>query len=109
MAHVIRLPVDRTAKAARSTASSAITAASTVGWLASWDVDEWGRDATLVDAAARLAHLRWATTIGGYQRIPKRGGAIVVVNSRRFALTPWFVAIALGHQVDRPVRFVGRS
>ncbi len=31
-----------------------------------------------------------------------------MVNSRRFALTPWFVALTLSERTGRPVRFVGR-
>lgn len=108
MDQVIRMPVDRTDRAAQSTASRAVAAAGSMGWLASWDVDEWGRDATLAGAATRLTHLRWPTTIGGHELLPKRGGAIVVINSRRFALTPWFVALNLSREVGRPVRFVGR-
>jgi len=108
MAQVIQMPVDRTDRAARTTAARAVAAAGSTGWLASWDVDDWGRDATLATAAARLAHLRWSTTIGGQELLPDRGAAIIVINSRRFALTPWFVALNLSHEVDRPVRFVGR-
>lgn len=108
MAQVIRLPVDRTVRAARSTASSAVAAAGSLRWLATWDVDDWGRDGTLASAANRLTRIRWATTIGGAELLPKVGGAVVVINSRRFALTPWFVALNLSHEVDRPVRFVGR-
>jgi hypothetical protein len=108
MADVIPLPVRRTASAARSVATSAVTAAESVGRLASWDIDDWGRDDRFARFAARVGRLRWDVTIGGDERLPKRGAALVVVNSRRFALTPWVVALALAERTGRPVRFVGR-
>lgn len=70
-------------------------------------VDEWGRDSRLVDALAPVAHLRWDITVGGEQHLP-HGGALIIVNTRRFALTPISTALALSHAVGRPVRFVGR-
>lgn len=72
-------------------------------------VDNWGRDAELVRRLAGLAQLRWSVTVGGDQRLPRRKGALVVVNARRFALTPVLAALAISDAVDRPVRFVGRS
>jgi hypothetical protein len=33
---------------------------------------------------------------------------MIVVNARRFALAPVFAALAIGAEIDRPVRFVGR-
>jgi hypothetical protein len=107
MGDVIRMPVERSDVTARATANASVDAGS-LGILARWDVDDWGRDAIMARLAARLTHLRWTTTIGGHDRLPKHGGAIVVINSRRFALTPWFVAISLSDEVGRPVRFVGR-
>jgi hypothetical protein len=70
-------------------------------------VDQWGRDARLIEALAPFAHLRWDVSVGGQQHLP-RGGALVIVNTRRFALTPLAVALALTEELDRPVRFVGR-
>jgi hypothetical protein len=70
-------------------------------------VDQWGRDARLIEALSPLAHLRWDVSVGGEQHLP-RGGALIVVNTRRFALTPISTALALGEALDRPVRFVGR-
>lgn len=107
MAQVIRLPIQRTASVARSRAVGAVTSRS-LGWLTGWDIDDWGRDDTLAGVAARLGHLRWDATIGGAEALPKRGPALIVVNSRRFALAPWFVALALSQRTGRPVRFVGR-
>jgi len=106
MGQVIRMPVDRSDTAPRVTAAKADVAP--MGPLARWDVDDWGRDESMARIAARLNHLRWSTTIGGHERLPKRGGAVVVINSRRFALTPWFVALSLSDEIERPVRFVGR-
>jgi len=44
--------------------------------------------------AARLGHLRWDATVGGAEALPKRGPALIVMNSRRFALAPWVVSLA---------------
>lgn len=106
MGQVIRMPVDRSDAAPRVTAAKA--EAAPMGPLARWDVDDWGRDQSMARIAARFSHVRWTTTIGGHDRLPKRGGAVVVINSRRFALTPWFVALSLSDEIERPVRFVGR-
>ena len=106
MGQVIRMPVDRSDTAPRVTAAKADV--TPMGPLARWDVDDWGRDESMARIAARFSHVRWSTTIGGHDRLPKRGGAVVVINSRRFALTPWFVALSLSDEIERPVRFVGR-
>lgn len=71
-------------------------------------VDDWGRDPGLVRAMIRAARLRWDVTTGGDQRLPRRKGALIVVNARARALAPIFSAFALSEAVDRPVRFVGR-
>ena len=71
-------------------------------------VDDWGRDAGLVRTVIGLAHLRWDVTVGGDQRLPRRKGALIVVNARALALAPIYAALALSETVDRPVRFVGR-
>jgi hypothetical protein len=73
-----------------------------------WDVDDWGRDSEFVALTVRLGRLRWSLTIDGERRLPSRRGALVVVNARRYALTPVFTALALGEATGRPVRFVGR-
>lgn len=108
MSRVIPMPIDRADRAARVKAQREIAAADPPTGLAGWDVDEWGRDATIVGAASWLTHLRWPTTVGGLERLPARGAAVVVINSRRFGLTPWFVALLLSRETGRPVRFVGR-
>ncbi len=71
-------------------------------------IDDWGRDPGLVRATMHLARVRWDVAVGGDQHLPRRKGALVVVNTRRFALAPIFSALALSEAVDRPVRFVGR-
>jgi hypothetical protein len=71
-------------------------------------VDDWGRDPGLVNTMMHLARARWDVAVGGDQYLPRRKGALVVVNARRFALSPIFAAFALSEAVDRPVRFVGR-
>ncbi|MET0910713.1 MAG: hypothetical protein ABWZ99_14695 [Ilumatobacteraceae bacterium] len=72
-------------------------------------VDDWGRDAALVRNIIGLAQLRWHVSVGGDQHLPRRKGALIVVNARRYALAPIFAALAISEAVDRPVRFVGRS
>ncbi len=73
-----------------------------------WDVDDWGRDAKLVGLTVRLGRLRWSLTLDGERRLPARRGALIVVNARRYALSPMFTALALGEATGRVVRFVGR-
>lgn len=105
LADVITMP-------ARNAGSQAATVATgTVRQLRNWttnEVDDWGRDNAFVDRAWTLGHLRWATSVGGTEHVPKRAGALIVVNARRFALAPVFAALAIGAAVNRPVRFVGR-
>ncbi len=72
-------------------------------------VDDWGRDAGLVRNIIGLGRIRWNVTVGGDQHLPRRKGALIVINARRFALAPIFTALAVSEAVDRPVRFVGRS
>jgi hypothetical protein len=86
-----------------------ISRAASGRWLATWDIDDWGRDETLVRAAERLSRLRWATVNGGLELLPMSGPAVIVVNTRRFRLTQWWVALTLSAATGRAVRFVGRS
>ena len=105
IADVVALP----ARTAQSQASSAVNRAASGLW--SWtapDVDDWGRDNAFADRVWAVSRLRWSVYVGGSEHIPKRRGALVVVNARRFALAPVFAALAIGGAVDRPVRFVGR-
>jgi hypothetical protein len=71
-------------------------------------VDEWGRDAQLIDLLTPLAKLRWDVSVGGTHHLPRRGGALLVTNSRRWSLSAIYAAWALSRAVGRPVRFGGR-
>lgn len=104
VADVVNFPVRTAAPAARAV-SSGVRAAT--AWTAN-DVDDWGRDNGFVNRIWTLSQLRWNTSVGGADHVPRRAGALVVVNARRFALAPIFAALAIGAAVDRPVRFVGR-
>lgn len=105
IADVITLPA-RTVGS--QTASLAAGAASQVRVWTANEVDDWGRDNGFVDRCWSLSQLRWEICVGGAEHVPKRAGALIVVNARRFALAPIFAALAIGGAVDRPVRFVGR-
>lgn len=72
------------------------------------DVDDWGRDRGFVHRFWSLATLRWSVAVGGTEHLPKRHGALVIVNARRFALAPLFASLALSEAAGRPVRFAGR-
>ena len=100
-ADVITLPVRRSAEAA------SVHARMMLDW-SSNQVDDWGRDPDFVARMWRLSHLRWDVTVGGHQHLPRRAGALIVVNTRPFALAPIYTALAVGAAIDRPVRFVGR-
>ncbi|MEP1126404.1 MAG: hypothetical protein ABJH68_21175 [Ilumatobacter sp.] len=71
--------------------------------------DDWGRDPMLVRNMMLLAQIRWDVATGGDQRLPKRAGALVVVNAPSWAASTVFTAFAISEAIDRPVRFVGRS
>jgi hypothetical protein len=105
IADVITLP----ARAVGSqTAAAAVGAADQVRVWTANEVDDWGRDNGFVDRFWTASRLRWDTCVGGAEHVPKRAGALIVVNARRFALAPVFAALAIGAEVDRPIRFVGR-
>ena len=108
-ARVITLPVERTLTAARRRAAEAATrqVAPLGGGIGG--VDDWGREPSLVKLSARLGRLRWRTVVGGQQQLPTRAGALIVVNSRHYALSAVWAAIALGEATGRTVRFAGRS
>jgi len=72
-------------------------------------VDDWGRDDAFASQIWSISQLRWNVSVGGRENVPRRAGALIVVNARKFALAPVFTALALGAEVERPVRFVGRS
>lgn len=77
------------------------------GWSAN-EVDDWGRDDGFTSRVWATSRLRWDVSVGGTEFIPRRAGALIVVNARRFALAPVFTALATGAAIGRPVRFVGR-
>jgi len=105
VARVIPLPVGRAIGAVQEQAADVAKRLVPFG---SWTVDDWGRDATLVDAFVMASRLRWSIVVGGDQRLPARNGALIVVNARRLALAPVLAALALTDATGRPVRFVGR-
>lgn len=77
-------------------------------WHQADSVDEWGRDAHLIDLLTPAAKLRWDVSVGGLHHLPKRDGALLVTNSRRFSLSAIYTAWALSQALGRPVRFGGR-
>jgi len=105
VADVITMPVRTAGSQATSTAAEA--ARHVYDWTAN-EVDDWGRDNGFVNRVWSFSRLRWSTSVGGAEHVPKRAGALIVVNARRFALAPVFAAMAIGGKTGRPVRFVGR-
>jgi hypothetical protein len=105
LADVITFPARAVGNQASTIAS---TAADTMRVWTANEVDDWGRDDGLVNRVWSASQLRWHISVGGAEHVPKRKGAMIVVNARRFALAPVFAALSIGAQVDRPVRFVGR-
>ena len=77
-------------------------------WYPADSVDEWGRDAHLIELLTPAATLRWDVSVGGVQHLPKRDGALLVTNSRFFSLSTIYSAWALSQTIGRPVRFGGR-
>jgi hypothetical protein len=77
-------------------------------WYEPDSVDEWGRDAQLIELLTPALELRWDVGVGGADHLPKRGGALLVTNSRRFSLSTIYTAWALSRAIGRPVRFGGR-
>lgn len=108
LGRVIDFPVRRGADLVSGALSGASTPRRETSGSAGF-VDDWGRDPALVRRVLALADVRWDVTVGGDQHLPRRAGALIVVNARRFALTSVFTAFAIGRVVDRPVRFVGRD
>lgn len=105
LADVVSLPARTIGNQANSIASAAT---SSFGLFTATEVDDWGRDNGIVNRAWQASRLRWRISVGGTEHLPKRAGALIVVNARRFALAPIFAALSIGAKVDRPVRFVGR-
>lgn len=105
LADVITFPARTASSQAAGFATSSVRTVR--AWTAN-EVDDWGRDNGFVNRVWSLSRLRWNTSVGGIEHVPKRTGALIVVNARRFALAPLFASLAIGAAVDRPVRFVGR-
>lgn len=106
LADVITLPVRTVSGPADNLASRSLRTFR--AWTAN-EVDDWGRDNAFVNRVWSASQLRWDTSVGGVEHLPKRSGALIVINTRRYALAPIFTALAIGAAIDRPVRFVGRS
>ena len=77
-------------------------------WYPADSVDDWGRDARLVSLLTPAFKLRWDVSVGGVDHLPKRDGALLVTNSRRFSLSSVYAAWSLTEATGRPVRFGGR-
>ena len=109
IADVVTLPVRAAAPAVAGTVSHTVGATyrTATAWTAN-EVDDWGRDDGFVNRIWSLSQWRWQISVGGSTLLPRRGGALIVVNARRFALAPVFAALAIGAEINRPVRFVGR-
>ena len=88
--------------------AAAIAASATAPSIGAGSVDEWGRDARLIELLSPLLRLRWNISVGGLHHLPARAGALIVTNQRRLSLSPLYVSWALAGATGRPVRFVGR-
>lgn len=111
LGRVVSFPARQTARAGAAVGRAASDVNASVTRLTderAGVVDDWGRDAGFVRSVMTLARLRWDVTVGGDQHLPRRGGALIVVNTRRLAMSSVYSALAISRAVDRPVRFVGR-
>lgn len=105
LADVITFPVRTVGNQAADLASSSVRQVR--AWTAN-EVDDWGRDNGFVNRVWALSQVRWTTTVGGAEHVPKRAGALIVINTRRWSMAPILASLAIGAAVDRPVRFIGR-
>src|SRR6186713_3030404 len=109
---VMANPVKTIANVATGPARAAgAAAAGTARTLRDWsggNVDDWGCDSHAVARAFTASRLRWDVAVGGTEHLPRRAGALIVINARNLSLAPVFAALAIGDAVGRPVRFVGR-
>lgn len=105
LADVISLPARTVGNQATDLASTSVRTFRS--WTAN-EVDDWGRDDGFVNRVWAASQVRWNTSVGGAEHLPKRTGALIVINTRRFALAPVFTSLAIGAAVDRRVRFIGR-
>ena len=77
-------------------------AAGTARTLRDWsggDVDDWGCDSHAVARAFTASRLRWDVAVGGTEHLPRRAGALIVINARNLSLAPVFAALAIGDAV----------
>jgi len=75
--------------------------------MAAYAVDDYGRDPHLVAALSPLARLRWNVHVTGMDNVPV-SAALLVCNSRKFALGSVYAALGLTEATGRTIRFVGR-
>ena len=103
---VVQMASDR----AHTSESGGVTMASVIRLPRAWhqadSVDDGGRDAHLIELLTPAATLRWDVSVGGIHHLPKRDGALLVTNSRRFSLSAIYAAWALS-RAGRPVRSPG--
>ncbi|MEI8240578.1 MAG: hypothetical protein WCI22_14280 [Actinomycetota bacterium] len=92
----------------RAASAAGLVVAEPMRLLPVHSVDDYGRDPHLVEWLSPLVRLRWDVGIGGAEHLPKKGGALLVCNSRRYSLAAVYTAWALTEAIGRPVRFVGR-
>ena len=108
MANPVRTIAGVATGPARAAGAAAAGTARTLRDWSGGNVDDWGCDSQAVVRAFAASRLRWEVAVGGIEHLPRRGGALIVVNARSLSLAPMFAALAIGDAVGRPVRFVGR-
>lgn len=108
MANPVRTLAGFASGPARAAGAAAAGTARTLRDWSGGEVDDWGRDSHAVARAFAASRVRWDVAVGGSEHLPRRGGALIVVNTRSLSLAPVFAALAIGDAVHRPVRFVGR-
>jgi hypothetical protein len=75
--------------------------------LGTFDVDQWGLDADLLELVAPLAGLRWSISVEGADAIAE-GPALLVARRRLAAPTePIVIAAAVLRSTARPLRVLG--
>lgn len=101
MAQIIQFPRTAVARAGRAVTDPIFTVLSVHS-------DDFGRDPQFIRLLGHAARVRWDVSVGGVEHLPKRGGALLVCNARRWALSSIWTSWALSEATGRPVRFVGR-
>jgi hypothetical protein len=72
-----------------------------------YEVDEWGYDADLVDLLDPLLGVAWRVTVHGAERIPAEGPALVLANRRVGVIEPLALARGIRRSSGRRLRFLG--